>query len=323
MFAKIIAAAGAAFLLADAATAQPFPSRTVRLLVGFGAGGGTDAIARLYATQLAPILGVPVIVENRPGASQLLAIRPLLAAAPDGHTLFVGVGSSLGQGPGARKDLPYDPVKDFSLIAMMATSAGVFYVHPSVPARTLAELVTYAKANPGKLNYGSAGLGAANHLQTEYFMQLTGTSLAHIPYKSDQDVAVETAAGTLQFSLTIAQTAVPLITAGKLVALAVTGSKRLAALPNVPTTAESPAQELRGLDAYTYYGLVGPAGVPAAVMERLNDAVNKVSAMPDVASRLRDGLMFEPAIMTQAEFRRYIERDLARWREVGKSVKLD
>lgn len=320
---RTVLLSGAAALLGGAAYAQGFPSRPIRILVGFGAGGGTDAIARLYGQKMSELLNTPVIIENKPGASQLLAIRPVMAAPPDGYTLFLGTGSGLAQGPGVRKDLPYDPMKDFTHVAMVATAPGVFFVNPSLPVRTLRELIDYAKANPGKLNYGSAGVGSANHLQLEFVKHATGTSMEHIAYKSDQDVTREVAGGSVHVGLTIAQFAIPLAQAGKLRAIAVTGSKRLPALPDVPAITETGVQELKSMDNYTFYGLVGPTGIPQATIDRINDAINKVSTMPDVASRMRDAMFYEPATGTPAEFRKYLDDEVTKWRQVGKSVKIE
>jgi tripartite-type tricarboxylate transporter receptor subunit TctC len=318
---RTVLLAGAAAMIGGPSLAQS--SRTIKILVGFAAGGGADTIARLYGQKLQEILGTTVIIDNKPGGSQLLAIRPLLSAPPDGTTLCLATGSALTQGPGVRKDLPYDPLKDFSHIGLVATAPGVFFVNPQLPVRSMKELIAYAKANPGKLNYGSAGVGAANHLQMEYVKQATGIGLTHIPYKSDQDVTLQCAGGTVHVGLTIAQFAIPLAQDGRLRALAVTGSKRLSALPDVPSLAEAGVGELKGIDNYTFYGLVGPAGMPAAAIQRLNDAVNKVSQMPDVASRMKQTLFYEPATGSPAALRQYLERDLPKWRELGKTVKLE
>ncbi|GAA4347155.1 tripartite tricarboxylate transporter substrate binding protein [Variovorax defluvii] len=314
---------GAAAAVARPSLAQPFPSRPIRMLVGFAAGGGADTIARLYAHKMQEVLGQSVIVDNRPGASQLLAIRPMMSSPPDGYTVTLATGSGLTQGPGVRKDLPYDPLKDFSLIGMVATAPGVFFVNPSLPIKSMRELIAYVKVNPGKLNYGSAGVGAANHLQMEYVKQVTKTNMEHIPYKSDQDVTREVAAGSVHVGLTIAQFAIPLVAAGKLRGLAVTGASRLSALPDVPSIAESGVAELKSIDNYTFYGLVGPSGMPAPVIERLNEAINKASSAPDVVSRMREQLFYNPSTGTPAALRQYLEAELPKWRELGKSIKLE
>ncbi len=315
---------GIAAAIAPLAHAQTpsFPQRPIKILVGFGAGGGTDTVARVYAQKMSELLKSPVIVENKPGASQLLAIRTMLASPADGYTLFLGVGSSLASGPGVRKDLPYDPLKDFTPVALTTRAPGVFFVSSGLPIKTMADLIAYAKANPGKLNYGSAGVGASNHLQMEYLMRATGVQMEHIPFKSDQDVTREVAAGNIQVGLTIAQFAIPLTLSGKLVALAVTGSQRLQELPNVPSLAEANVPEIKGIEDYTFYGLVGPAGMPKAVVAALNDAANKASSMPDVIQRMRD-LSFQPVNMSVDAFTHFMETEVGKWREVGKTLKIE
>ncbi|MCY0853518.1 Bug family tripartite tricarboxylate transporter substrate binding protein [Cupriavidus sp. D39] len=318
---RALLAMGAGILLPQSLFAQPTGSRPIRLLVGFSAGSGADNVARLYAAHLTELLGVPVIVDNKPGASQLLAIRPMLAAQPDGLTLTLAGGSALSQGPGVRKDLPYDPLKDFSLIGMIATAPGVFFVHPSIPASSMRDLIVYAKGNPGKLNYGSAGVGSANHLQMEYIKKVTGIELTHIPYKSDQDVAREVVAGSVHVGLTLAQFAIPFAASGRLKAIAVTGSQRLSALPNVPSLAESGIEKLKGID-FTFYGLIGPAGMDPNLITKLNQAINRIGVNSAVSSQVRK-LYCNPVQGSPADFRHYLETEVGKWRELGKTVKIE
>lgn len=318
---RAMLALGTGALFAPQLFAQPGSARPIRLLVGFSAGSGADNVARLYAAHLAELLGAPVIVDNKPGASQLLAIRPMLAAQPDGLTLTLAGGSALGQGPGIRKDLPYDPLKDFSLIGMIATAPGVFFVHPSIPVSSIRELIAYAKANPGKLNYGSAGIGSANHLQIEYVKKVTGVDLTHIPYKSDQDVAREVAAGSVHVGLTLAQFAIPFATSGRVKAIAVTGTERLPAIPNVPSLAETGVADLKGID-FTFYGLIGPARMDPQLIAKLNQAINKIGKNADVASQVKK-LSCNPVQGSPEDFRQYLEKEIAKWRELGKTVRID
>ncbi len=318
---RAILALGAGAIFSRPLLAQPGRGRPIRLLVGFSAGSGADNVARLYASHLMEILGAPVIVDNKPGASQLLAIRPMLAAQPDGLTLTLAGGSALGQGPGVRKDLPYDPLKDFSLIGMIATAPGVLFVHPSIPVSSMRELIVYVKANPSKLNYGSAGVGSANHLQIEYIKKVTGVELTHIPYKSDQEVAREVAAGSVHVGLTLAQFAIPFASSGRLKAIAVTGTERLPALPNVPSFAEAGIDELKGID-FTFYGLIGPARMDHQLIAKLNQAINEVGKNPDVANQIKK-LSCNPVQRSPEDFRRYLEKEIARWRELGKTVRID
>jgi len=179
------------------AFSQQFPSKPIRILVGFGPGAGVDSFARLYADKLQKELGTPVIVENKPGALQIMAINQLLSSPADGYTLFMGASSSLVTGPAIRKDLPYTPEKDFQPIAMLAKSQGVLTVNANFPADNLEELISYAKNNPGKINFGSAGVGSSNHLLMEYLKNATGTDMVHIPFNSDPDVIAATGSGTV------------------------------------------------------------------------------------------------------------------------------
>jgi tripartite-type tricarboxylate transporter receptor subunit TctC len=311
----------AATLVAGAASAQQFPSRPIRLLVGYGAGGGTDTLARLYALKLQEVLNTPILVENKPGAQELLAAQPVMNAPADGYTLWLGTGGALAQNPGVRRDPPYDLLKSFTPVALLSEAEAVLFVRSDVPVNTLPELIAYGKANPGKLNYGSGGIGSGNHLQMEYLSSATGASFAHIPYKSDVEVTRDIMAGNVDIGLIIAQFAVPLIKQGKVKPIAVTGSQRLKELPNLPTIAEVGGAQLKGMGSYTFFGVMAPAGLPAPVVARLNEAFNKVAATPEVAQRMRDVLQ-RPVIATPAEFRQTLERELSKWREVGKTVKL-
>lgn len=329
MWTRALSRAGAyalcclAVLCAGLAHAQDFPNRPIKILIGFAPGGGSDLIARLYAQHLRQELNTPVIVENKAGASELQAVRALIASPPDGYTLWLAAGGALSIGPGIRKDLPYDPLTDLSHVAMVATAPGVFYVNPSLPVRTVGEFITYAKAHPGTLNFSSSGVGSGSHLQVEYFMQASGVKMTHVPYKSSPEAAQSVISGAVQFGLAPAQTATPLANDGRVRAIAVTSPRRLAALPNVPTMPEATTGDLRTMDGFSYYALVGPAKMPPAVIQRINEAFNKVAAMPEVVDRMRNGFSVEPVTETPAYFRQYLERDLNKWKEVGKTVKID
>ena len=309
---------------ATSGLAQQFPAKPIKIQVGFGPGAGVDTLARLYASKLQEELKTPVIVENRPGAFQLLAIRPVLAAAPDGYTLFMGAASSLVTGPAIRSDLGYDPVTDFSHIAMIAKSQGVFSATPNFPGKTLDDLIAYAKSHPGQVNFGSAGVGASNHIQMEYLMNVSGTSMVHVPFRSDPDVVKEVSTGTVHVGLTIAQAGVGLINDGRLKPLAVTGTQRVKFLPNVPSLAESSNPKLREIDTYSFAALVGPRNMPDAVVQRLNAAINRISRMPDVITQVRDNMFNdEPLTWSPEEFRKYLQAEQLKWREAGKNIKLN
>lgn len=311
---------GALGVLPTAGFAQQFPSRPIKLIIGYGAGGGTDNLARLLGVKLQDVLKSPVVVENKPGASELLAITQVMNSQPDGYTLWIGTGGALAQNPGVRKDLPYDPLKNFTPIASLAEAEAVLFVRSGLPVNTLPELIAYGKANPGKLNYGSGGIGSGNHLQTEYIISVTGAKFTHVPYKSDSEVTRDVIAGTLDMGMIIAQFAIPLINEGKIKPIAVTGTQRLKALPNVPSVADAGVPELRGMGSYTFFGLMGPTGLPPAIVQQLNEAVNKVAAMPDVDQRMREGMLLRPTIASPADYTNTLDRELKKWRELGKTV---
>lgn len=312
----------AAAVLPSALHAQPYPTKPIRLIIGFGVGGATDVIARFYAQKLSEILKTNIIVDNKPSAGQIIGIKTTLAAAPDGYTLFLGTGSAFSQGPGVRRDLPYDPLKDFALISLVSTAPGVMVISPGLPARSIRDFIRYAKENPAKLNYGSSGHGAASHLQTEYFISLTGIRMTHVPYRSAADIMREIISGAVHAGLAPVEGAMASISGGRVRALAVTGSRRQKSLPDVPSMAEAGVKGLEGIDPYTYYGLAGPTGLPPAIVTRLSQSVDAVSKMSDVATQLREKLFNEPAENSPGSFRKFVEIDLAKWKELGKVVKL-
>jgi len=304
---------------AMAAQAQQYPSRPIRILVGFGAGGATDTVARMYAAKLQELLNVSVVVENRTGAQELLALQPMAAAAPDGYTLALLTSSALAQAPAVRTDIPYDPLKDLTPIARVAEAEAILAVRNTLPVASLSEFIQYAQARPGQLNYGTAGVGAGNHLLTEYMQMLTGIEMVHVPYKSDADVVREIAAGTIDFGIPVTVIAVPFALDGKIKAIAVTGSERLKALPTLASVGEGAVRELKNLGVYAFYGLVGPAGLPEEIVQTLNAAFTQIAQMPDVAQRF-EMLNLRPGFGTAAAFRDGMARELQRWREVGKNL---
>lgn len=305
------------------ATAQTYPARNINVLVGFAAGGNTDLFARLLTPKMSELLKVSVIVENKPGANQIAAIQSMTSNAPDGYTLFLGTGSSLGQNPGVQKDLPYNPIRDFSLIALCGTTPGVVVVRSDLPIRTIKELVDYAKKSTSKLNYGSAGIGSANQLMMEYFMATTGTSMVHVPFKSDAQNVTELVAGRIDVSFAGITAAEPQMKSGKLTILSSTSVKPLPFAPTLPTLGDAGIKGLEGLDPFTFYGFVAPAGMDGAVLRKLNDTINQVMRMPDVASRSRDTLRVEPVTESPEYFRQFLTSQIAKWTEVGKNIKIE
>ncbi|AHG64121.1 Bug family tripartite tricarboxylate transporter substrate binding protein [Advenella mimigardefordensis] len=302
--------------------AQTFPSRPIRIIVGFGPGGTTDVIARSYGQLMSEQLNVSVIVDNKPGGNQINAIRTLLNSPPDGYTLYAATGSSLVQNPAIKKDLIYDPLKDFSYIGLAAKNPGVIFCNQKLPVNTLNDLVTYAAANPGQLNYASAGVGTSGHFAGEAFLHATGVKITHIPYKADAEVIREVMGGAIDMSIMTTLNTTQAIKSGKIKALAVCTASRLPYLPDVPTLRESGFNNLDVLDPYTFISLVGPAGISAATQNQLNAAMNKAATSVAFAAKIRDTLYTEPMRSSPASFREFTEKQISVWQKLAKSMTL-
>ena len=313
----LIAFAGAAAGLAvsGAAWAQSYPNKPIRLVVPFPPGGPTDVMARLIAQRLSSTLG-SVILENKAGAGGTIGTKAVAAAEPDGYNLLFGGTSTLAINPAVYKDLRYDPVTSFAPVAMVSTSPFVLVVHPSVPVHTVDELVRYAKANPGKVNFGSAGVGTTPHLAGELFKSLTGVDVVHVPYKGGGPVLTDLVAGQIQMTFELTAVLLPLIRAGKLRALAVATEERNPDLPEVPTMIES---GVPGCLVSSWFGIVGPAGMPLHVIDRLNLEINRGLRSAEIVASLAQ-LGSQPKIGTAQEFATLIATEAQRWRSVAKST---
>lgn len=283
-------AAGSAALAPLAAFAAPaaFPEkgRPVRIVLGLAAGGASDTQARYVARQLAEVLQTPVIVENRPGASFILAAEEVIRAAPDGYTMMYAPSSVVAQNPQTLAQVRYDPFKDFTPISLGARGPLVLTVHVSVPAKTVQELVAYIKANPGKLSYASFGTGTSSHIYGEAFARQAGLDVVHVPYKGGADAAKDFLAGRVQYYFDAAPNAIQNTATGKVRMLAVAAPKRSPMLPDVPTMTE---QGVSGVDMPSWLGFFGPAHMPAPVVARLNEALATVLAMPATRDFFRQG----------------------------------
>ena len=299
-------------LLAAPALAQSYPDKPIRLVIPFPPGGGTDIAARLVGEKLGTALKQSVIPENKPGANGVIASEFVARAAPDGYTLLVATGSSHAFAPALGVKLPFDPVKDFMPIALIGQFPTVLVVNPAVPAKTMRELVDYAKQNPGKLNYGSAGNGSTNHFLGELVKQAAGIDMLHVPYKGSGPAAQDLLAGQIQVMVDSVAAAKGNIEAGKLRALGVTTPQRVAQLPDVPSLKEA------GFDI-EYAGWVvvmAPAGTPAEVLAKLNGAINGVMADPAVVERYnKQGIVIRT--MSLAELPVYLRNDKERWAQVA------
>ena len=303
------------FAMTAAANAAAYPDKPIRMLVGFAAGGGTDTTARTIGGPLSEALGQQIIVDNRPGAAGNIAADITAHSVPDGYTILMGTIAALAINPSLYQKLPFDPLKDFEPISLAVSSMNVLVVHPSVAAKNVKELIALAKAQPGKLTYGSSGVGGAGHLAGVLFDQLAGTKMIHVPYKGGAPAMIALVSGEVNMVFATAETAVPQAKAGKIRALGVTTAKRSALLPDLPTIAEG---GLPGYEANNWYGLLAPAKTPAAIVERLNREVVKVLNMPNVKEQLfRSGLDASPS--TQKEFAAYIKSEMAKWAKVVKA----
>jgi tripartite-type tricarboxylate transporter receptor subunit TctC len=314
-----VAALLLAALLATAVHAQTYPSRPIRLIVPFPPGGSTDILARALAQKLSESLSQPVLIDNRPGAGGSIGSEAAAKAAPDGHTLMMGHLGTLAVNPAIYKNLPYDPVKSFAPVSLMAIVPSVLVVNPQVPAASAAELIAYARANPGKLTYGSAGAGSTSHLTTEYFKLETGTDVLHIPYKGVGPMLTDLISGQLSMGINGAPAVMSHVNSGRLRALAVTGAKRLPSLPQIPTLAES---GVKGFDASGWYGIVAPAGTPREIVMRLNAEIRRIMQTPELRARLdNEGAI--PAAGSPEEFAAFIVAEIARWGAVLKRAGIE
>jgi tripartite-type tricarboxylate transporter receptor subunit TctC len=299
------------FAGAGVATSQTWPARPVRLIVPQSPGGSTDQVARPLARLLSEALGQPVAVENRPGAGSVIGTDVVAKSAPDGYTLLA-VAASFAISPSLYKKLPFDPVRDFAPVSLLASFPNVLVVPPSLPVASVKELIAYARANPGKLNYGSSGIGSGTHLSMELFRHMAGIDMVHVAYKGGAPAVNALLAGEVQVNLATISTALPQIKAGRLRALAVSGRAPLAALPGVPTIAES------GLPGYEYDSWVGvlvPAGTPRAIVAKLRAELSKAAHAPEIKAMLAlEGA--EPVGNSSDEFAAIIRADLGRWKKL-------
>ena len=304
-----------ALAAAGAAIAQPYPSKPIRLIVPFPPGGAVDFYARVVHQPLSDALGAQVVIENKAGASGMVGIDAVAKAPPDGYTLGLGNIASLAINVGIYDKMPYDPVRDLTPITHTIDVNYALVVHPSLAAKTVPELVAYAKANPGKIAYGSAGSGSLPHLATELFKSITGTDLVHVPYKGGGPMVTDLLGGTVQMVIADQANLMPHVKAGKLRAIAVASPKRSPNLPDLPTIGES----LPGFQAVAWNGLVGPPGLPPDIVAKLNAAFVKVMAMSEVRDKLAGGGL---DIVGDApeEFARFIRTEIAKWSAIAKQV---
>ncbi len=312
VFLTASAIAGLALRPYGSALAQTYPDRPIKLIVPFPPGGPTDVMARLVAQHLSSTIGGSVVVENRPGAGGSVGTKAVAAADPDGYTLLFGGTSTLAINPAMYKNLPYDPVTGFAPVAMVSSSPFVLVVNPSLPVKTVKEFIDYVKANPGKVNYGSAGIGTTPHLTAELFKSLTGADIVHVPYKGGAPVITDVLAGQIQMTFELIAVLLPFIQERKLRALAVTTETRSRDLPDVPTMGES---GVAGCLSSSWFGVVAPAGTPATIVSKLNSEINKGLRSAEIIASLAK-LGSETKVGSPQEFGVLIASDLERWKSI-------
>jgi tripartite-type tricarboxylate transporter receptor subunit TctC len=311
---KLIVALLALGLWPAAAAGQAYPVKPIRFIVPFPPGGGNDTIARLIGQRLTASTGQQVIVDNRPGAGGAIGADAAAKSAADGYTMFLAGVATHGINPNLRRKLPYDPLRDFDAVSLIASAPLLVVIHPSLPVKSVKELAALARARPGQINYASNGAGGSSHLAVEMFKMMTGTKMTHIPYKGLSPALTELLAGEVQVMFSSAVAMLPQVKAGKLRAIAMTGSKRSPAIPEIPTVAEA---GVPGYETGSWYGIVVPAGSPRAAIDRLSKEIVAIVHSPEITKRLNDEAVI-PVGGTPEQFTAHIKAELARWEKVIK-----
>ena len=294
---------------AESACAQSYPERPVRMVVPFPAGGTVDAVARGIAQKLSETLRQPFVVENRAGGAGSIGAEAVARAAPDGYMLLMGTASTHGSNPAVQKGLPYDAIRDFAPVILVASTPYILVVHPSVPANTVAELLALARAQPGRLNYGSYGAGSSNHLASELFRALTGVDIVHVPYKGGAPALADLLAGQVQMMFDVFATSGPQLRSGKLRLLGVGAARRSTLAPDTPTLAEA---GVSGFEAGTFFGLFAPAATPRPLVARLNEEANRGLLLPELRERLA-AAGAEPGGGSPEQLGQAVTTEVAKW----------
>jgi tripartite-type tricarboxylate transporter receptor subunit TctC len=298
---------------------EPYPSKPIRMVVGYAPGGGTDVVARLVSARMTQQIGQSVIVENRPGNSGILAASQVAKAPTDGYTIMMGVVSLNAIQPNLVPNFPYDPVKDLAPVTLTASTPHLIVVHPSMAITSIKELIAHAKANPGKLSFPSAGNGTTPHIAGELFLSMAGVKMVHVPYKSTGQSMPDLLAGRMEVGFDTLASAIAHVRGGKLRGLAVTSEKRLADLPGVPTVEEA------GLPGYrfgTWYGVFAPGGTPPAIVNRLHAEINKAMQSPDLRAKYAEMGMDDSVTRTPEEFAALVRGDIAKFAKLVKEANI-
>lgn len=298
--------------LGSASFASAWPQRPIQIVVPQSAGGGADILARELAVKLQPLLGQPVVVENKPGAAGIIGTEYVSRAAPDGYTYVMGAISTHGINPGLYKRLSYDALKDFTPVSLVATAPLMVVTHPSFPAQSVQELIDMAKAKPGGITYASAGTGNSTHLAGELFKSMAGVDIMHVPFKGSTQAEVGLMGNHVSLMFSSILSAYPHSKEGNMKALAVTSAQRSAVAPELPTVAEA---GLPGYDVTPWYGVFAPAGTPSEVIERMNKEIAVVLNDPDIKAKFAS-LGAEPGNMTNAEYKQFVQDEVKKWAKV-------
>jgi tripartite-type tricarboxylate transporter receptor subunit TctC len=309
----------AAALATGAARAEDYPTHPIRLIVPYAPGGGADAVARIVSKRVSETIGQPIVIENRGGAGSIIGAEFVKKSSPDGYTLLLGQSGPISINPAVYRDLPYDPLKDFAPVTMTTAYPYIMVVSPALGVKTLPEFVALAKSKADQLNYGTTGVGAANHLVTELFDRKAGIRMTHIPYRGTALAVTDLIAGQVQVVFADPISALPHIKAGTLLALAVTSKERSPVAPDVPTIAES---GYPGFDAIAWHGILAPANTPPAIMNRLNAEIVAALRDPETRALLEKQAMQTIGNSPQA-FADFISQDIAIWKEVAAQARVE
>ena len=312
---RVVALAAAVCTMSGVASAQTYPGKPIRIVVGFAAGGPADVMARLVGQRMASLLGQSIVIDNRPGAGGTIGARAVAEADPDGYTLLLGNTSTLVIGPLIHKNVNYDPVRGFAPIAALGTTSNLLIVPPALPVTSVRELIALARSSPGKLNYSSAGIGTPPHLIGEMFKQRLGLDIVHVPYKGGGPSVTAVVTGEAQFSFENPASALPLVQAGNVRALAATGETRGSQTPDLTTMIEAGVPDFTSV---SFTAVVAPAGTPSAIVSRLNASINESLRSPEVAGTLTK-LSVDAKISSPAEFAAFLAKERDKWTTVVKS----
>jgi tripartite-type tricarboxylate transporter receptor subunit TctC len=306
-------------LATGAARTEDYPTHPIRLVVPYAAGGGADSVARIVARRVGETIGQPIVIENRGGAGSIIGAELVKKSSPDGYTLLLGQSGPISINPAVYRNLPYDPLKDFVPVTMTTAYPYIMVVSPALGVKTLQEFVALAKTKPDQLNYGTTGVGAANHLVTELFDRKAGIRMTHIPYRGTALAVTDLIAGQVQVVFADPISALPHVKAGTLLALAVTSKERSPVAPDVPTMAES---GYPGFDAIAWHGILAPANTPPAIITRLNTEIVAALKDPETRALLEQQAMQTVGNSPQA-FADFIRQDIAIWKEVAEQAKVE